>query len=37
MEQILKNLDFKGNYPLLYMYNGDGDELESKLLTDTKK
>lgn len=37
MEQILKNLDFKGNYPLFYMYNGDGDELESMLLTDTKK
>lgn len=35
--KYLKNLDFKGNYPLLYMYNGDGDELESMLLTDTKK
>jgi len=34
--KYLKNLDFKGNYPLLYMYNGDGDELESMLLTDTK-
>jgi len=30
--KYLKNLDFKGNYPLFYMYNGDGDELESKFL-----
>lgn len=36
-DNYLKEISFKNDYPLIYIFNGDGDELESALMVDAKK
>ncbi len=35
-DKYLKKIDFKGNHPLVYIYNGQGDQLESELYVGAK-